>query len=393
MNFQNQDNGLGMYPAPQLYQQKIRLNPILIFLAVMYAIGWILYLKWSSNWDTFLMFIFFLVGMGISLSAIHSIKTVLKTPDVEWTFLANQFLLVPIPLNAVMIPIWFILLLIFVVFCFEADFLSVMERLFEQVSNFMIVTESPTPSPSTEGIHEFQKLLKLREHIMSHSVEIKGNSFPIWKMAVCVFYISFICFSLVQQTIYWLVARRVKSVYILRTMHGILSSSCICGLAAAIVKFNVSLVVFPKLFQDGGIYFKLRYVMDGLLAFPLYIGSMLFIGIAAASSHLNHQIQSQSNFENLAHEDGFQTVSGPTVIRSWLLMVVFHGVYNTANYFPIVLLWLRGIHKIPASYLLIGIVQLVLIVGLCFVLKQRMNSVIQRQFVLEARGSTFSRNV
>lgn len=388
MKVQNPDDNRAAALPVQLYHRKVQLNPILVFLAFMYVIGWIKYLTWSSVWVTFLTVCFLLIGLKIFLSTINFIKTGLMRSEIEWTFLVNQFLLVAIPLNVLIIPISLLLLTGFVFVFFIDDFLSVMQRFLLHVLDFFNTTEPPSGNEMEDAGNIFQ----LPEHIMSHSGEIMGESFPVWKMVVCCIYNSVLPLAFVQQTAYWLVARRVKSVYILRTVHGILSSSCICGLAAAFVQFHVSTTVIPTLFQNGDklSYYKWRLVIDGLLAFPMHISSMVVIGVAAASRHLNHLTRSQAGFEYLLREEDYTNVSEPTVTKAWFMMVLVHGLYNTVHQLPNTLIQLTVIDKIPNSYLIIDVAKLVLIVLFSVAVKRRVDRVIQRQFVLEHHGNNMS---
>lgn len=390
-----QCNGKAIYPSTECGHSKIRLNPCLIFLAFIYAIIWTWHLTLRLQSHIFIILILSFVGICIASLAISFIRTTLKTQDVEWSFLINQFLLISIPLKVIIFLISLHLQLNIILFWFKTEF-DAIRRYFEQLRH-RFMTIALMSQNNDEASSQMQKIIELWDSSISHSAYlyryIRNNNFPKWKLIASYLCICFIAFGFVHQTVRWFVARRVKGIYVLRSIHGILSSSYICGLATAYAQFNVSVILFSILYPDGSSYLKWRTLMDGLLAFPFYIGTMLFIGTASASEHINHQIQSQSNLGNIGNEDSTQYVSGPTVLKSWFLMVMLDGLYNTANYLPIVLSLLRGNiytegnFEIPISYLTIGVAQFVLVVLFCVAVKRRLESVLQRQFMLKNRSS------
>lgn len=160
---EDQGRSRGLISSPPMVIHKVRLNPVLVASAIVVLTGSALTIIVQPRSDIILMFLFFIAGLPIILLFGNFIRTRLYTPEVEWTFLVNQFLFILIPIQALFNTTKLILL----IFCFR--------MLFESHLTDIL--------PKLESQYHTLKDIQSASTIASRLLHLVADSLPLSKLA------------------------------------------------------------------------------------------------------------------------------------------------------------------------------------------------------------------
>lgn len=170
-----------------------------------------------------------------------------------------------------------------------------------------------------------------------------------------------------------------------KSVYGILSSACVCGLGLAMVENNAYVLGLSTAKAAGNALMSTNksvflITLRDVLAFPVHVGATLSIAVTAATNIVNEQLYSH---RRVALDDDLEWSTPPpkaSMFKAWLTAVTYHGLFDGAAMIVAVLV----AKKLLPSFMegvVIGF-QALLVVAFSVLLRARFRALVEREHAL-----------